>query len=277
MHMIFGVRPWRLGCTRWLVMKSRVALAGGVLGALFVCGAASAQEQVAPPPAAPPPPAAVPTYPAYATTAVSTTTITSAEPQVAMPKPKSCGLINHACKVPHFTLAVDGGAAAFNESGPLGFGTGTGAVTSGGPSWGVRVGAELLSWLAVDAHYMGMSNSGRGAATPNGDVRLLTSAVTGEVRFTAPLPYVHPYVYGGAGVYSTSVTGDDSAQAASPMHGSTEFGVPMGAGIDVPIKDGISAGAEVTYHRFFGEEFSGTEEIGGGDLTTANAVIRARL
>lgn len=75
----------------------------------------------------------------------------------------------------------------------------------------------------------------------------------------------------------TSVTGSDNAQAATPLTGSTEFGVPIGLGLSIPITNGVSVGAELTYHRFFGESFSADEEFGGGDLTTMNAVVRGRL
>lgn len=262
---------------RWLAVS-------GVLAAFFVCDAASAQEMTPQSPA--PPPATDPsTDPAP--TVASTTMVTSAEPlpprpsaEEREPSPsarKSCGLINHACSGPHVALALEGGASSFNESSPFAFNTGIGSVSTTGPSWGVRVGLELTSWLAFDAHYAGMNNHASGAGAPDGSVSLLTSGVTGEVRLTAPLPYVQPYLLTGAGVYSTSVTGSASAQGRSPLLGSTELGVPVGLGLSIPIAHGISAGAELTYHRFFGESFASDEEIGGGDLTTMNAVVRARL
>jgi hypothetical protein len=39
----------------------------------------------------------------------------------------------------------------------------------------------------------------------------------------------------------------------------------------------MSVGAEMTYHRFFGESFSENEDIGGGEPLTINAVLRFRF
>ena len=253
-----------------------------MLALSLACGTAAAQEAA---PATSDTPVAA-TTPAT-TTATSTTAVTSAEPMPAAPSPaeaapaptpeKSCGLINHSCKGPHIALAIEGGASSYNEGGPFGFNTGIGSVTKTGPSWGLRVGVELNRWLAFDAHYTGTNNGGSGVGAPNGSVSLLTSAATAEVRLTAPIPYVQPYFFTGAGVYSTSITGAATAQGSSPFFGSTEPGVPIGLGLNVPIADGVSAGAELTYHRFFGESFATDQQFGGGDLTTMNAVIRARM
>ncbi len=261
-------------------MNHRSLAVSSVLAAFFVCNVASAQETT---PTADPPLAVAPSTTAPATS----TTVTSAEPAPLPASPeeaaptasqqKSCGLINHACTGTHVALALEGGASSFNESSPFGFSSGTGSVTKAGPSWGLRVGLEVTRWFAVDAHYSGMNNHASGVGAPNGSVSLLTSGVTGEVRLTAPIPYVQPYFYTGAGMYSTSVTGSDSAQGRSPLYGSTHLGVPVGLGLSVPISSGISAGAELTYHRFFGEVYANEEEFGGGDMTTMNAVLRARL
>ncbi len=220
-------------------MKARIVAIGSLLGALGMAGTASAQE----------------------------------EPR----RLEGCGLIIHTCKLPHLTLGLDGGVGATNESGPFGFGTGVGTVTSAGPSWGIRAGVDVYKWIAIEAHYIGIDNHGTNDATPNGSVHMLTSAGTGEFRFTIPFKYVQPYAYLGAGVYHTSITGSSSAKAASPLFSSTEFGTPMGLGIGVPLTGAITFGGEVTYHRLFGEAFADNEEIGGGDFTTFNAVLRARL
>ena len=249
-------------------MIKRALALGTVLGACLVSAEASADE-----------PAPSATDPSAAPSETSTTSVTSAEPTAPpyAPAEPSCGLVNRSCKGAHLALAIEGGASSYNESSPFSFNTGTGSVSASGPSWGLRVGVELSKWLAFDAHYMGTNNHANGVATPNGSVSLLTSTATGEARFTAPIPYVQPYLLLGAGLYSTSVTGSNTARAASPLTGSTEFGVPVGVGLSIPISNGVSAGAELTYHRLFGESFSKDEEFGGGDLTTMNAVIRARL
>lgn len=164
-----------------------------------------------------------------------------------------------------------------NEGGPFGFDTGVGTVTTLGTAWGARVGVEFLRWFAIDAHYIGMRDHANGLGAPNGSVSLLTSAVTGEARFTLPTPFVQPYLFVGAGVYSTSITGSDGAKAASPLYGSTEFGMPIGIGANVSLGRALTIGPELTYHRLFGEAFADDDEIGGGDFLTFNLVLRARL
>ena len=199
-------------------MILRLVPVSAFLGVSLAVASASAQDV----PATPPPQPAIVEPPA------------DPPPTPTVSNRNACGLVAHSCKVPHLALAIDGGVSAFNESGPFGFNTGIGSITSAGPAWGARVGVELLKWFAIDVHYSGMDNHATGAGTPNGSVHLLTNAGTGELRFTAPLPYVQPYLFAGAGVYSTSITGSASAKAASPLFGHTEFGVPLGVGLKDP-------------------------------------------
>ncbi len=199
-----------------------------------------------------------------------------AQESAAEEKPP-CTLGHSPCTYPHFALALEGGVSSFNEGGPFGFSAGVGAATAPGPSWGLRVGYEIKSWLAIDAHYIGMNDHVESALAPNGAVSLFTNAALAEVRLTIPLRYVQPYFFTGFGVYSTSITGTSGARAGAQFSGSTEPGVPIGLGLGIPITGGLSVGAELAYHRFFGESFAKDEEIGGGDLTTMNAVVRVRL
>ena len=277
-------------------MNRRPLFASAVLALITVGRVAAADDTTtsAPPaaPAANPWPATTTsttstTTAATVPAATSTTTTTSLDYSSQRPVDEStppvpthekpCGLINKSCKGPHLEASIEGGAASFNESGPFGFSTGIGSASKFGGTWGIRVGASLTKWLALDAHYVGMNNRATGAGTPDGSVSLFTSGVTGEFRLTAPIPYVQPYIVGGAGVYTTSVTGGDVALRKSPLYGSTEFGIPMGVGLTIPISNGVSVGGEATYHRFFGEAFSDVEEIGGGDLTTFAGVVRAQF
>jgi hypothetical protein len=260
--------------------RTKIAL-GVALGTLFMSASAFAQSPPAPPvvaadglpvvgdtPAAPPLPAG--------DIAVRTDVDHGLGAGIVVPK-EPCGFIHHPCMYPHLALAVEGGVAIFNESGPFGFTTGVGAGTYPGASWGLRVGVELLRWLAIDAHYIGMDNHARANRAPVGAVGLFTNAATAELRFTLPIPYVQPYLFTGAGVYSTSVTGSTTARAASPYFGSTELGVPIGLGVAVQITNALSLGGELTYHRLFGESFATDDDVGGGDLTTFNLLLRGRI
>ena len=186
----------------------------------------------------------------------------------------SCTWGPRPCKLPLWTVAVDAGVSHFVEGGPFGLDTGTGSITAWGPAWGLRFGAELTRWFAVDAHYIGLYNKADRSVSTGGRRGLLTSAAALELRFTAPTPYVQPYLFFGPGIYGTSITGSSTSTA---LEGSTEFGIPIGVGLSVPLPRGLSIGGELVYHRFFGESFAEDEEIGGGDPLTMNAVLRARL
>jgi hypothetical protein len=170
-------------------------------------------------------------------------------------------------------FGVDVGLSAMNESGPFGFGNGVGSVTSAGPAWGARVGLELLRWVAVEARYAGMYNPAAASVSRGGG--FLTSGWDAVLRLTAPLPFVRPYVFGGIGYYDVAMGGS----AGSELHSSSQAGIPLGVGVDVPMTYHLSVGAEATYHFQLGEDYSAvtTGAIDGGDLSTFDVVLRARL
>ncbi len=180
---------------------------------------------------------------------------------------------------PELVLGVDLGVSAMNEGGPFGFNQGVGSATDAGPAWGLRVGVELFPWLALEAHYVGMYNSTQASVSPMGGVGILTTGGDAVVRLTAPLPYVHPYVFGGIGYYANAVVGPATALAESQLFSSYEPGVPLGFGLDVPVSWHLSLGIEGTYHHLQGEIFSSntTNGIDGGDLSTVTIVARFRL
>lgn len=179
---------------------------------------------------------------------------------------------------PQLVLGVDLGVSAMNESGPVGFDSGVGAVTDPGPAWGLRVGVELFSWLSLEARYLGMWNSAQGSVSPLGSVGFFTTAGAGVVRLTAPLPYVHPYVFGGIGYYDNALVGSAPALPGSQLFSSYEPGTPLGIGVDVPLTWHLSLGLEATYHHLIGEVFSSNtvNGIDGGDISTVNVVLLIR-
>jgi hypothetical protein len=187
----------------------------------------------------------------------------------------------HDCRWrgPEFTLGMDLGVSVMNEGGPFGFDHGVGAATDAGPAWGLRIGVEFFRWLAIEARYVGMYNAARPSASPAGRVGFLTSGGELVVRIIAPLPFVHPYLFGGGGYYDISLGGTSSAKAGSVFTSSSQPGIPLGFGIEVPLTWHISFGAEATYHFLIGESFSSVTASGfeGGDLSTFKAVLRVRL
>ena len=189
------------------------------------------------------------------------------------PPPASC-TYRGGCAFPHLVLGAELGASHFAEGSPFGLGTGTGSITSWGPSWGLRFGVELATWFAIEAHYVGMTNHADDSVSVGGSRGLFTNAASAELRFTAPTPYVQPYLFFGPGWYATSVTGSSTS---TQLTQSSELGVPIGVGLQVPLSHGLSLGAEMTYHRLFGESFAEDEEIGGGDPLSIAAALRFRL
>jgi Outer membrane protein beta-barrel domain len=199
---------------------------------------------------------------------------TSQPPAPAPPPAVACSWSKRACAYPHLVLGVDGGVSHFNESNPFGFDTSVGSISSTGPTWGLRIGAEFTPWFAIEAHYIGMSNATDADRSAGVSRHFFSNALVAEFRFTAPIPYIQPYLFVGGGLYSTTLTG---SSASTELMGSTEFGLPIGVGFSVPLSRGVSVGAEGVYHRLFSESFSDNEEIGGGEPSSASAVLKFRL
>lgn len=189
------------------------------------------------------------------------------------------GCWNRKWTGPQLTFGADLGFSKMNESGPLGFGNGVGAVTDPGPSWGLRLGVDIVPWFGVEGRYVGMSDSAHASVSAAGSVGYVTTGAEAVLRFTAPFPFVHPYLFGGVGYYDSTLIGSSGAKAGSPMNGSSELGFPMGVGLDIPLTWHLSLGAEATYHFLYHESFSAVSanDQDGGDLTTFNAVMRMRL
>ncbi len=179
---------------------------------------------------------------------------------------------------PRFVFGVDLGVSHMNEGGAFGFGNGVGSVTDAGPAWGLRGGVELLTWLALEAHYVGIYNSATSAVSSLGSVGFLTTGGDAIVRLTLPIPYVQPYILGGIGYYEVALVGSASALPGSQLYSSHQPGIPLGVGLDVPLSWHVSLGFEATYHFQIGEVYSSntTNGIDGGDLSTFNVVMRFR-
>jgi hypothetical protein len=185
---------------------------------------------------------------------------------------------------PELMFGMDLGFSAMTETGPFAFNKGVGGVTGAGPAWGLRAGVELFPWLGLEARYVGMYNSAQSLVSPAGNVGFLTTGAEAVVRITAPTPYVRPYIFGGAAYYDVSLVGSSRAQESSVLHSSSQPGIPLGFGFDLPLTWYLSLDLEATYHFQLGEDYStdttttkGGAGIDGGDLSTFNAVARVRL
>jgi Outer membrane protein beta-barrel domain len=178
---------------------------------------------------------------------------------------------------PVLTWGFELGAGHLNEGHPFAFDEGAGSVTKAGPAWGARVGVDVLSWLGFEARYLGAFNDGRSSVTRAGDVAYVLTSGQLILRLTLPVAYVRPYVFSGIGIYNFQLTGNGAARDASMLNSTTQAGVPIGIGLEVPVSWHVSFAAEATYHFQLGESFSAVESISGADLSTLTGVMRFRL
>ena len=118
-----------------------------------------------------------------------------------------------------------------------------------------------------------MYDSAKASASSSGG--FLGSAGTAVVRLTAPIPYVHPYVFGGIGYYDFHLVGS----SASVLHSSSQAAIPVGIGVDVPLGYHLSVGIEASYNWQINEDYSAVTANGidGGDVTRFELVWRARF
>ena len=167
---------------------------------------------------------------------------------------------------PLISFGLDGGIATFSQ--------GVSRAAHPGPSWGARVGLELLPFLTVEARYFGSYHATRDSVAGAG-IGLLTQGTAATVRLTwRGLPYVQPYLFGGAGIYYVSVVGNDASSQATPLRGSPSFAIPAGLGVDVPLNRHFTIGGEATYHALLHENLSSRPELSNGDLWSASTVVR---
>lgn len=176
---------------------------------------------------------------------------------------------------PVFTAAIEGGVSHFDEGGPGKIHSGFGNITTAGGIWGARVGIDFFSWLGLEARYLGMANGVHDSYAH--DLLYATTAGILDVRIGVPVPYVHPYIFTGIGVYNVQLTGP--AANRRDLISSTSVGVPMGVGLEIPLNWHISLAAEATFHFLVGESFANTtkDKIDGGDFSTVTGVFRMRL
>jgi hypothetical protein len=178
---------------------------------------------------------------------------------------------------PALTFGLDFGAGALNEGHPFAFDSGTGSVTGAGPTWGLRLGVDVLSWLGFEGRYMGGWYPGTGAANIVGNVGYFLSSGQFIVRLTVPTPFVRPYIFSGIGIYNFALAGSAAARTASLLESTTQAGIPIGVGVELMLTWHVSVAVEGAYHFQLSEEFSKVDAIGGADLSTLQAVLRFRL
>ena len=184
---------------------------------------------------------------------------------------------NRPHRAPILTASLELGATKLAEGGPFGFDTSVGSVTNAGPIYGVRVGVDLLSWLGVEGRYVGAYFPGTGIATAGGNVGYVMNGGEAVLRLTIPFPYVRPYVFGGIGVYDLALIGSSDARGASMLESSSQWGIPMGAGVELMLSWHVTFAIEAAFRYLYGEVFSANDAIDGGDVSSLSGVMRFRL
>ncbi len=178
---------------------------------------------------------------------------------------------HHRQRRPMLTLGAEFGVGTLVEGGPFGFGSGAGSATQAGPAWGLRAGVDFLPWLGIEGRYIGMYNGA------NGNQGYAMSGGEAVVRLAIPTPFVRPYVFGGIGYYDFSLIGHD-ASGAFAFNSTSQPGIPMGVGLEVPLTWHFSLAVEGTFRFQLGENFARTNDaIGGADVTTLTGVVKFRL
>jgi hypothetical protein len=118
-----------------------------------------------------------------------------------------------------------------------------------GPSWGVTVLAQPLTWMGAELSYSGAVNEVDDTLTIGGE-----GAVSGAdfarnggqlaVTFNLPTPYVQPYALGGIGVDRYSFRGTDNVLFRDDTAGR----VPVGGGLRTHVGNFI---ADARFHYDF--------------------------
>ncbi len=167
---------------------------------------------------------------------------------------------------PRLTAAVEAGGGGWSRD--------MANAVHPGATWGARVGVQLTDWLIIDGRYFGMYNFGRDAVV--GPVaNSVTNGATANVRLMAPFQWVRPYAFAGIGAYSVGVTGTDVNTQNTPLRQATRGVVPLGVGVEVPIVQHVSIGAEGQYHVTFGNNTYGVvPQLATGDIWSVNGVLR---
>lgn len=127
-----------------------------------------------------------------------------------------------------------------------------------GPSWQLRVGAQVRPWLSVDARYMGARHESLGA--------LVAHAGSIEPRFSIPWKRIRPYASIGVGLYSVYAYDADGDAIVKP---DPALQLPTSLGLEVMVLDRLGLQAEGSYRFLFDrawpEEFARTQ-IWNGNL-----------
>jgi hypothetical protein len=143
-------------------------------------------------------------------------------------------------------LVVQGGGVQYNR--------GLAGRIDQGVAYGARVGIMPNPIIGLEFGYLGTQNNLRDTLNGNDRRRLITNSALADLRVNLLPGAATPYLFGGYGVTSVSVSRET---LRSPFHGDTYATVPFGAGIEVNA-GAFKLGARLQYNHIVDEEGYGT-------------------
>jgi hypothetical protein len=172
------------------------------------------------------------------------------------------------------SAGVQGGIAYFTENTPFGTDSNIGQGLAPGYNLGLRASFEFFSWLAFDARGLLLRNDGNplvqfGSTTTSGGL--------GAVRFTAPLPHIHPYALVGFGGYHLGASSGGPTSKETLLLDDTVWAIESGLGAVVPTGYGVEVGVEWLYSHLHNETLATAPTANGGDPSTLSVFVQYRL
>jgi len=169
---------------------------------------------------------------------------------------------------------VEGGIAYFTENTPFGTDSNIGQGLAPGYNLGLRASFEFFSWLAFDARGLLLRNDGNplvnfGSTTTSGGL--------GAVRFTLPVPHIHPYALVGFGGYHMGASSGGPTSKETLLLDDTVWAIESGLGAVVPTGYGVEVGVEWLYSHLHNEMLATVPTANGGDPSTLSVFVQYRL
>lgn len=161
-----------------------------------------------------------------------------------------------------FVMFAGASRAQESDTGGTGLFVHVGAVSQGSNGEGLKGGADF--GVSFEHRFRSALGIGVGAALHTGELTSTLDAMAILLdlhgRYTWDLARLQPYLSAGIGVYHLN---PDDLPGTSP-ESDTNFGVPVAAGFDVPVRGGWRVGFMGAHHFVVAETSAG----GGGNAMT---------
>jgi hypothetical protein len=172
------------------------------------------------------------------------------------------------------SVGVQGGITYFTENTPFGTDSSIGQGLAPGYNLGVRASFEFFSWLALDARGLLFQNDGNPLVNFG---KTTTGGGLGAVRFTLPVPHIHPYALVGLGGYHMGASSGGPTSKETLLLDDTVWAIESGLGAAVPTGYGVEVGVEWLYSHLHNEMLSTVPTANGGDPSSLSVFVQYRL